>query len=232
MNNLAIIPARSGSKGLKDKNIRELNGKPMLAYSIDAAKESGLFSHIMVSTDSHRYADIAKVYGAEVPFLRSDEMSSDVAGSWDVVTEVLEKYMQAGIRFDTVCLLQPTSPLRKAEDIVNGYAELEEKKADAITGVCEMEHSPLWATALSDDLSLTEIRKNIAAVPRQMLQTYYRINGALYIRRVIYKDNGIAIQDQKEYAYVMKRSRSVDIDTIEDFDLAEYMLNRGRIERK
>lgn len=226
MNNLAIIPARSGSKGLKDKNIKLLNGKPLLAYSIDAANKSNLFSHIMVSTDSMEYAEIARRCGAEAPFLRSEKTSSDVAGSWDVVIEVLEKYRELGEQFDTVCLLQPTSPLRKAEDIAGGYTELEQKKADAITGVCEMEHSPLWATTLQEDLSLVEFRKAVAEVPRQMLQTYYRINGALYIRRVVYENNEIVLGDKNEYAYVMERSCSVDIDTIDDFEMAEYYIRK------
>ncbi|MFR3385282.1 MAG: cytidylyltransferase domain-containing protein [Lachnospiraceae bacterium] len=90
MNNLAIIPARSGSKGLKDKNIKLLNGKPLIAYSIEAAKKSEIYSHILVSTDSERYGEIAIQYGAEVPFYRSEENASDVASSWDVVKEVLK----------------------------------------------------------------------------------------------------------------------------------------------
>lgn len=101
MNNIAIIPARSGSKGLKDKNIKLLDGIPLIAYSIRAASESGMFSHIMVSTDSEIYAEISKENGAEVPFLRSLKNSSDNAGSWDVVKEVLYSYSE---HFDTVCL--------------------------------------------------------------------------------------------------------------------------------
>ena len=111
MNNLAIIPARSGSKGLKDKNIKLLNGKPLIAYSIEAAKKSEIYSHILVSTDSERYGEIAIQYGAEVPFYRSEENASDVASSWDVVKEALKKYQEMGIVFDTFTLLQPTSPL-------------------------------------------------------------------------------------------------------------------------
>lgn len=225
MNNIAIIPARSGSKGLKDKNIRVLNGIPLLGYSIKAAKESGLFSHIMVSTDSEYYAEVARNLGAMVPFLRSSQTSGDSAGSWDVVKEVLSKYSE---RFDTVCLLQPTSPLRTAEDIVAGYRELEEKKADAITAVCEMEHSPLWSMTLDKDLSLVEFRKKFADTPRQALKTYYRINGALYIRKVEYENDTIKILDNKEYAYIMNRSRSVDIDTIEDFEYAKFLMIGNR----
>ena len=119
MNNLAIIPARSGSKGLKDKNIKLLNNQPLISYTIDAANKTGIFSHVMVSTDSKVYADIAQKYGAEVPFLRSKDNSCDVASSWDVVKEVLREYAKLGITFDTVALLQPTSPLRSDKDIMN-----------------------------------------------------------------------------------------------------------------
>ncbi|MBO6246248.1 MAG: acylneuraminate cytidylyltransferase family protein, partial [Anaerovibrio sp.] len=129
--NIAIIPARSGSKGLKDKNIKLMNGKPLLAYSIEAAKESGMFDEIMVSTDSPKYADIAIQYGAGVPFLRSAENSSDTAGSWDMVLEVLNNYQKIGREFDTVCLLQPTSPLRLAKDISDAYKDFKENDVDA-----------------------------------------------------------------------------------------------------
>ena len=172
MKNIAIIPARSGSKGLKDKNIKELNGKPLLAYSIEAAKKSKLFDEIMVSTDSEKYAEIAKQYNANVPFLRSATNSGDKAGSWDVIVEVLGKYQELGKTFDTVCLLQPTSPLRTAEDIINAYNLLEEKQADAITSVCEVDHSPLWTMTLDDSLSLAKFRALASDRPRQLLTTY------------------------------------------------------------
>ena len=154
MRNIAIIPARSGSKGLKDKNIKELNGLPMIAYSIKAAEKSRVFDEIMVSTDSEHYRDVAIEVGANVPFLRSHETSTDVAGSWDVVKEVLLNYYNMGERFDTICLLQPTSPLRRTEDIIGAYRLLEQKHAQAITSVCEMDHSPLWTMCLDETLSL------------------------------------------------------------------------------
>lgn len=224
MKNLAIIPARSGSKGLKDKNIKLLAGKPLIAYSILAARESGMFSEIMVSTDSADYARVAEEYGARIPFLRSEAMSSDTAGSWDVVKEVLEGYFVKNIKFDTVCLLQPTSPLRRPEDIVEGYHQLEAKEADAVTSVCEVDHSPLWSMTLENDCSLAEFRSHMSSVPRQMLETYYRINGALYIRKIKYTDTGIDILDSKEYAYIMDRKRSIDIDTADDFEYASFLM--------
>ena len=117
MCSIAIIPARSGSKGLPGKNIKPLNGKPLLAYSIEAALASGRFDTVHVSTDSERYADIARQYGADEPFLRSAEASSDTASSEDAIREVLRRYEEMGQRFDAFMLLQPTSPLRTADDI-------------------------------------------------------------------------------------------------------------------
>lgn len=228
MKNIAIITARSGSKGLKDKNIKILNGKPLIAYSIQAALASRQFDEIMVSTDSRLYAEISLQCGANVPFLRSEHMSGDAAASWDVVKEVLAQYDLSGKRFDTVCLLQPTSPLREGKDIVQGYHLFEEKQADAVTAVCEMDHSPVWSMTLPPDLSMEEYRRTgNDTLPRQALPTYYRVNGALYIRRILYKGSGIEFSNKREYAYIMDRRKSVDIDTELDFRLAEYMMNNG-----
>lgn len=224
MNNIAIIPARGGSKGLKNKNIKNLNGKPLLAYSIEAAKKSKLFDEIMVSTDSEEYAEIARNYGANVPFLRSETNSRDKAGSWDVVSEVLSNYLEKGLKFDSLCLLQPTSPLRTAQDIIAAYKFLETKEADAITSVCEVDHSPLWTMTLPPNLSLAEFKKRDSDTPRQELDKYYRLNGAIYIRKVKYDYHKIILLDSNEFAYIMPREHSVDIDTELDFIVAESIL--------
>ena len=139
MRSIAIIPARSGSKGLPDKNIKPLNGKPLLAYSIEAALASGLFDTVHVSTDSERYADIARQYGADEPFLRSAETSSDTASSEDAIREVLRRYEEMGQRFDAFMLLQPTSPLRTADDIRAAFGVMEEKQAEEekLTGMMD-----------------------------------------------------------------------------------------------
>lgn len=226
MNNLAIIPARSGSKGLKDKNIKMLNEKPLIAYSIKAAKESGLFDEIMVSTDSEKYAEIAKQWGAKVPFLRSQELSNDTASSWDVVKDVIERYKSFGIEFDTVALLQPTSPLRSSEDIINGYEVMKEKAANFVVSICEMDHSPLWANTLPDDHSMERfIRPEVVKIPRQSIPTYYRINGALYIIKVDYLMKTTDIYSAKSYATIMKKENSIDIDDQMDFTIAEVLIN-------
>lgn len=225
MKNLAIIPARSGSKGLKNKNIMELNGIPLLAYSIKAALECGKFSHVMVSTDSKEYAEMAKKYGAEVPFLRDEISSTDSASSWDVVKEVLNKYKYLGITFDTVTLLQPTSPLRNAEDICNAYDLFLEKKATSVVSVCQMDHSPLWCNTLPNSLCMDGFLNKKNNSQRQKLDTYYRINGSIYIVDVKHFLSGSNIYDLGSYAYIMPIERSIDIDTKIDFIIAEALIN-------
>ena len=226
MGNIAIIPARSGSKGLKDKNIKLLNGKPLLAYTVEAARESGLFDEIMVSTDSREYADIAKQWGANVPFLRSDELSNDTASSWDVVKEVINKYMNLGTEFDTVALLQPTSPLRTSNDIIEGYNVMRVKEANFVVGVCEMDHSPLWANTLPEDLSMENfIRPEVVKMPRQSIPTYYRINGALYIVKVDHLIRTPDIYGDRSFASVMNKENSIDIDDQMDFTIAEVLIS-------
>ncbi|PXW91994.1 N-acylneuraminate cytidylyltransferase [Streptohalobacillus salinus] len=226
MGNLAIIPARSGSKGLKDKNIKLLNGKPLLAYTIEAARESGLFDEIMVSTDSQEYADIAKQWGANVPFLRSNELSNDTASSWDAVKEVIERYKNLGTEFDTVALLQPTSPLRTSNDIIEGYKVLKEKAANLVVGVCEMDHSPLWSNTLPENLSMENfIRPDVVEMPRQSIPIYYRINGALYIVKVDYLMRTPDIYGDRSFASVMKKENSIDIDDQMDFTIAEVLIS-------
>lgn len=224
MNNLAIIPARSGSKGLKDKNIKLLNGKPLMAYSIDAAKQSGIYSHILVSTDSEKYRMIAEQYGAEVPFYRSEKNASDVASSWDVVIEVLKNYSKMGVEFDSFTLLQPTSPLRDCQDIKGAYRLLNEKEAIAIVSVCEMEHSPLWSNTLPEDDSLEGFLDFASNRQRQKLQQFYRINGAIYMAKVKAFLESQNLYRSKCYAYKMAVEKSIDIDTELDFKIAETIL--------
>lgn len=228
MKSIAVIPARSGSKGLKDKNIKLLNGKPLIWYSIQAAISSGCFDEVMVSTDSEKYAKIARECGASVPFLRSDEMSTDKASSWGTVQEVLDNYKDLGKEFDTVMLLQPTSPLRTSEDIKNAFAILEEKNADSVVGVCEMDHSPLWSNVLPENRCLDGfIRPEVKeSSGRQSLPTYYRINGAIYLTKVT-EALGTNLYSDSGYAYIMEQAKSIDIDTELDFKMAEFLIQNN-----
>ncbi|MBO5822358.1 MAG: acylneuraminate cytidylyltransferase family protein, partial [Lentisphaeria bacterium] len=179
---LAIIPARSDSKGLKDKNIKDLCGLPLCAYTINAAKASGVFEEIHFSTDSQIYADIAMQYGASVPFLRDAVLASDTASSWDVVKAVIERYKKDGYEFDAVMLLQPTSPLRNAEDICNAVALFKEKNANAVVSVTDPPHSPLWSAPLPPDGNMQIFHERFEFFKaRQTLEKYYALNGAIYL---------------------------------------------------
>lgn len=222
--NIAIIPARSGSKGLPDKNIKELCGKPLMAYSIEAALKSGCFDEVFVSTDSEKYAEIAMGYGADASFLRSAEMSTDTAGSWDVVREVLAVFEKQGKVFDKIMLLQPTSPLRTNEDIIGALELMEKKKANSVLGVTEAEHSPIWCNTIPEDGCMDNfVDDKYANLPRQALPKFYRLNGAIYlIRREELRMKKMFCE--RCFAYFMPGNRSVDIDNIIDFWLAEKLL--------
>ncbi|MCI9532833.1 MAG: acylneuraminate cytidylyltransferase family protein [Lachnospiraceae bacterium] len=225
MENIAVIPARSGSKGLKDKNIKELGGKPLLAYSIEAAQASGRFGRIHVSTDSERYAQIAREYGADVPFLRRGGLASDTASTWDAVRFVLKEYAKRGEEFGTVTVLQPTSPLRTSGDIIGAFQLFIQKQANMVSSVCEMEHSPLWSNTLPEDLSMENFEEeSLAFLPRQSLPVYYRENGAIYIVRTQHLFTAPNIYKDGCYAYIMEQSHSVDIDGEMDFAIAQTVL--------
>ena len=225
---IAIIPARSGSKGLKDKNIKELNGKPMMAYTIEAANSCGIFDCVHVSTDSEKYADIARKYGADVPFLRSQEMSSDTADSWDAVLEVLNRYKGLEKEFDMVTLLQPTSPIITGEDIKNAFNIFIAKDANAVISVCESDHPIEWYRPLLNDNDMSAFATSEEkSGRRQDADTYYRMNGSIYMLNTTYlKENPRNIIRNKVYAYIMDKYSSIDIDTQFDFDIAEAVIKK------
>lgn len=225
---LAIIPARSGSKGIKDKNIKEICGKPLMAYTIEAAIASKQFEEIMVSTDSEEYASIAKKYGAKVPFLRNEATSSDTASSWDMVKEVLDGYKKQGFTFDSFMLLQPTSPLRTSEDIIGAIKEYHSRDALAVVSVCEMEHSPVFSNTLPSDCSMAAFfREEYINKRRQDLELYFRLNGAIYLADINTFFQMGSIYKKKCYAFVMKQMHSIDIDTELDFLIAEAIIRKN-----
>ena len=218
----AIIPARSGSKGLKDKNIKPLCGVPLLAHTVRAARESGAFDAVILSTDSPKYAEIGREYGAEVPFLRSAGTSTDGASSWSVVAETLSKLET---RYDIVALLQPTSPLRTAENIREAFGLFFEKRAEAVVGLSEFPHSLKWINTLPENLSTRGfVNSEYANKPRQKIEKYYTINGAMYIVWTKFVEPKLDLFSLDSYAYIMPAEESVDIDTEIDFALAETIL--------
>ena len=225
MPSLAIIPARSGSKGLVNKNIKLLDGKPLMAYSIEAARESGMFDTIHVSTDSKEYADIAKSYMADVPFLRVEQYATDSSSTWDAVLYVLEEYKKRGKSFDKIAILQPTSPLRTKQHIIDCYHTFIKKEAEAVVSVCEAEHSPLICGQIPPDGSMKGfLDKNIIFSPRQKLPKYYRLNGAIFLLNTNVLYDFESIYDSNIFSYVMDQYASIDIDTEMDFIIAEQIM--------
>ena len=206
MKHLAVITARSGSKGLKDKNIKLLEGKPLLVYSIEAARQSGKFDCIHVSTDSEKYAQIAREHG------------------WDVLRAVVQQYAAIGQQFDTITLLQPTSPLRDAADIKMAFEIFEEKNAQSVVSVCEAEHSPLLCNTLKEDQSMCGFVDLQKVGRRQDMGTYYRLNGAIYLQTTELLMSQGDLYGEHSYACVMSQEHSIDIDTALDFQIAETIM--------
>lgn len=228
---LAVIPARGGSKGVLGKNIRELMGKPLIAYTIEGALNSDIFEKIIVSTDSSEIAEIALQYGAEVPFLRPIDISGDFVASDEAVIHALDYYSGIGKEFDEVCKLQPTSPLRHGQHIREAYHMLLEKKADYIVSVCKCEHSPVWSAVLDEKCSLDNfIRDEVKSACRQNLPTYYRLNGAIYMGRTKKFHANRSFFGKNGYAYIMQPEDSIDIDSLLDFRVAELMLRQNNVD--
>ncbi|PKQ68848.1 CMP-N-acetlyneuraminic acid synthetase [Labilibaculum manganireducens] len=226
---LAIIPARGGSKRLPGKNIMNLAGKPLIAWTIEAAKQSKYITDIVVSTDDDEIAKISKEYGAEVPFVRPDYLSNDTATSVDVVKHSIDFYKQMGKEYSYIMLLQPTSPLRTVEDINGAVELLLEKKADSVISMCECKHSPLWTNILPEDNSINNFeRDELKNVRSQDLPTYYQYNGAIYITQVdrLLEEKMFSF-NTNSYAYLMSNERSIDIDTNIDKMIAEIILGEG-----
>mgnify|MGYP003300551357 CR=1 FL=1 len=228
MKNLAIILARSGSKGLINKNIKLLDGKPLMAYSIESARQSGIFDTIHVSTDSEEYKKIAEKYGADEPFLRDSELAKDNITLRETVLGVLEQYEKVGKKFDNVMVLQPTSPLRDAADVVGAYKLFVKKGAKAVISVCECEYPPVWCNTLAPDYNMDAFIHEENIRPRQELPIYYRVNGAIYLYSTEYIRKTERIYTSSTYAYVMDKNKSVDIDDILDFKMAELYLKENK----
>ncbi len=223
---LAIIPARSGSKRLPEKNILNFLGKPLVAWTIKAAINSKYIDRVVVSTDSDKIANISKTYGADVPVIRPSILATDNSKSTDVVIHLLDELESSGHYYDYVILLQPTSPLRQTIDINNAIQQLIRTKSNAIISVCEVDHHPLWCNTLPKDKSMDNfIDLDIKNKRSQDLPINYRLNGAIYMCNVkSLRKNKNFFLEKKCGAYIMDKNISIDIDCQNDFDLASIRM--------
>ena len=224
---IAIIPARGGSKGLPGKNVRPLNGKPLIAYAIEEAIKAKHIDRVIISTDDDEIARIAVQYGAELPFMRPSELATDTAMAIDnyiYTVDRLEK--ESGTTIDAFVVLQPTSPLRIAEDIDGAVELFEKKNADSVISYTQESHPISWHKYLDEECHFIDILKaNINN--RQDNRVSYYPNGAVYVFRTSMIRERKYYTD-RSYAYIMPRIRSVDIDFIEDFEYAEFLLRRTK----
>lgn len=231
---LAVITARGGSKRLPRKNIREFSGKPLIAWTIEAANQclSSLYS-VLLSTDDEEIAEVGKLYGAEVPFLRPAELSIDTAGSLGAVqhaTDFIEK--RDGVHLDWVLILQPTSPLRVAQDIRNAIELTGHNVCDSVVSITKMPVHPIFAKKIDGDGFLVAFSmEEPEGTRRQDIKpSAFVRNGAIYLVRRDVLMNQNSIFGKKILPYFMPQNRSIDIDTEIDFLFAELLINRSSIE--
>lgn len=233
---LAVIPARGGSKGLPGKNIRPLCGKPLIAWTIEQAEACSLIDTIFVSTDSPEIAAVSEQYGVPVPFLRPAALSTDTATSVDVLLHVLACLEVEQKYFDYIILLEPTSPLRRSEDITEALAALaSSEKAESIVGVCKTEgQNPAFLVTLSQGFlrpfSGEFVDGVVPAVRRQDAQDVYFFEGSLYISLVSSLKKRKSFYHEKTLPWTVEKWQSFEIDDEYDFHIVESIMQyKGKI---
>lgn len=223
MKNLAIITARGGSKRIPKKNIKEFCGKPIIAYSIESALQSKIFDEVMVSTDSEEIADIARKYGANVPFMRSSQNSGDYAVTADVLREVVSEYRKQGQEFDYVACIYPTAPFITAERLQDAYNKLTEKQAESINPVVAFSFPPQRCQVIEAGFLKYKWPENYPK-RSQDLEQYYHDAGQFYIYKTDALMNKKRI-DWIEIPYVLSELEVQDIDNEIDWAIAEMKYN-------
>lgn len=219
---LALITARGGSKGLPRKNVLQAGGKPLIAWTIEAALKSRVVSQVVLSSDDDEIIEAAKAWGCKVPFRRPEHLASDTATSMDVALHAIEEVTG----FDYVMLLQPTSPLRTALDIDAAFELLKTEQAPSCVSVTAAEQSPYWMYRLDERSKLHSLLPAGPMVQRrQDLPSVYVLNGAIYIARIDWFRETRSFVTNDTVAYIMNQRNSLDIDTPEDFEIF-----RSRIE--
>lgn len=229
---IAIIPARGGSKGLPGKNIKRINGMPLMAYTIRAALEASCIERVIVTTDDVKIAMTAKEYGAEVPFIRPESLASDTASAIDVYIHAVEYIMHdQGEAIEKFMVLLPTVPFRGRKHIEESYKKFVESEAETLISVKNSDVPPSWYLYKNENGRIFNCQFGLDRgflSNRQMDQGYYVPNGAIYIldykllkeERTYYCENTVP--------YIMSRKESVDIDTIDDFEYAEFLMRHEK----
>lgn len=216
LKNIAIIPARGGSKRIPRKNIKDFLGKPIISYSIEVAINSGLFDEVMVSTDDKEIASIAKEYGAKVPFMRSKENADDYATLADVIEEVKLHYDQKQDHFDNICCILATAPLMTANLLIEGYRELNINEIDSVRPVVRYSY-PIQRALKMKEGKISFFYNEFVKTRSQDLETSFHDAGMFYWMKF---QSGLL--GKNKYAFEISELHTQDIDTLEDWKMAEY----------
>jgi CMP-N,N'-diacetyllegionaminic acid synthase len=223
---VAIIPARGGSKRLPRKNILDLVGKPLIAWTIEAGLKSKYVDRVIVSTDDEEIAEISKKYGADVPFIRPMELAGDTSSSMSVVRHAIQLLREDGDDFEYILLLQPTSPLRTEDHINEAIQLLIEKKADGVVSIVKVDHPMEWTNTLPEDCSMDGfLSHEMKGLRGQDFPTRYLLNGSIYIskiEKILTSDS--MIPNSNCYGYIMNKLVSVDVDTYYEYKLSEFLM--------
>jgi len=221
MHNLAIIPARGGSKRIPRKNIKEFSGKPIIAYSIEVAINSNLFDEIMVSTDDPVIAGIAQQYGAKVPFMRSSENANDFATLADVLIEVVNQYKEFEKSFDNICCILPTAPLTSVNRIKEAFVKFDNEDLESVLPVVEFSYPILRALEFDNDNKLKMIWPEYLKTRSQDLNPAYHDSGSFYWLKTNALLNQKTLFCKNGSAIVLPETEVQDIDNETDWKLAE-----------
>lgn len=232
-NCIAIIPARGGSKRIPRKNVREFMGKPMIAHTIEAARKTGLFEQVVVSTDDDEIASISENYEADVPFRRPDALADDHTPISEVTVDALERVDPGGSQYEYVVQLMANCPLRTAKDIKESYTHLEEKGHDVQLSVFEFEwQNPWWALKMEEDETLEPLFEEMfqEKVRSQDQPPLYCISGAIWWAKAnVLRQQG-TFHTEERSGWTMPWERAVDIDTEEDWRFAEVLASKKAID--
>lgn len=218
MTNIAIITARGGSKRIPKKNIKDFMGKPMISYAIEAALESRIFDEVMVSTDCIEIAEISKKYGANVPFLRSEKTSNDFSTTYDALEEVIIEYKKIGKEFENLCCIYPCVPFLKSKTLKEAYTNFEGN--NALVPVCQYPVPIEWAMKIENGM-LTPNDPEAQKIRSQDIEPKYYDAGMFYFvkTQILIKEKTLV--PENTFGYIIKESECQDIDTFEDWQMAE-----------
>ncbi len=222
---LVLIPARGGSKGIKDKNIYPLCGKPLIAYTVESAKKSKYVDNIIVTSDSRRIIDVAKEYGANAPFVRPVELASDTSKSIDAILHAINWLNEHNDNYDILVLLQPTSPLRTTADIDNALEVFIKNNEKALVSISEVSDNPVLIRTINTDGTIKKLLDSSSTIRRQDMEKYYRVNGSIYINKISEITFETSFNDNP-IPYIVETENAVDIDELKDIVIAEWYLKQ------